>query len=107
MPPPKPPLTAISEPDPIYPYLPFLFCSLFRNECATRTLKDVKPPSLAFTGLSFQPRPISEAELAELVHVRYKPDSTNERFSLGADRFGPSVDYGSALMNSSTSAEVL
>ena len=25
MPPPKPPLTAISEPDPIYPYLPFLF----------------------------------------------------------------------------------
>src|ERR1044072_9359394 len=26
MPPPKPPLTAILEPDPIYPYLPFLFC---------------------------------------------------------------------------------
>ena len=26
MPPPKPPLTAVSEPDPIYPYLPFLFC---------------------------------------------------------------------------------
>ena len=25
MPPPKPPLTAVSEPDPIYPYLPFLF----------------------------------------------------------------------------------
>jgi hypothetical protein len=24
MPPPKPPLTAVSEPDPIYPYLPFL-----------------------------------------------------------------------------------
>ena len=27
MPPPKPPLTAVVEPDPIYPHLPFLFCS--------------------------------------------------------------------------------
>jgi hypothetical protein len=34
MPPPKLPLTAISEPDPIYPYLPFLFCDSFGNDCA-------------------------------------------------------------------------
>src|SRR3982751_4402213 len=37
MPPPKPPLTAVvKEPDPIYPYLPFLFCLLFGNDCATK-----------------------------------------------------------------------
>ena len=37
MPPPKPPLTAISEPDPIYPYLPFLFCPFFGNDRAIGT----------------------------------------------------------------------
>lgn len=35
MPPPKLPLTTVSEPDPIYPYLPFLFYPAFGNGCAT------------------------------------------------------------------------
>jgi hypothetical protein len=34
MPPPKPPLAAVSEPDPIYPYLPFLFCLPIGNDRA-------------------------------------------------------------------------
>ncbi len=82
MPPPKPPLTAISEPDPIYPYLPFLFCSLFGNDRATSTLKMSTAATAHFAGLSLKRGAMSAAELLKVVHLPYKLDSTNERLSL-------------------------
>ena len=43
MPPPKPTLTAVSEPDPIYPYLPFLFCfPLWQRPCQQGDMAHLK-----------------------------------------------------------------
>jgi hypothetical protein len=50
MPPPKPPLTAVSEPDPIYPYLPFLFWASRWQRLCQFTLVPKRPtefPSFA------------------------------------------------------------
>ena len=84
MPPPKPPLTAVvKEPDPIYPYLPFLFCSSFGNDCAINSSESPKTLKSVFAGVSLRDRKITGAEGAELVPVRYNPNSTNDRLSLG------------------------
>ncbi len=100
MPPPKPPLTAISEPDPIYPYLPFLFCSSFGNDRATTAFEDSSSHTFSFAGLSLSTIKISAAEVAKLVQVPYKSDSTNERLSLGVlrQRFDELVDFGRGVV---------
>ena len=73
-----------SEPDPIYPYLPFLFCFLFGNDRANR---DIWGTSNRITKLllGFPCVPVArtlcatEPKLGQVVHVPYKPHSTSDR----------------------------
>ena len=99
MPPPKPPLTAISEPDPIYPYLPFLFCSSFGNDCATNPSEPPETLKSLFAGVSVRD-PLNHWGGIDLTCTRSIQPRQYKRPIIARS-------YGSALMSSSTSAGVL
>jgi len=67
MPPPKPPLTAVSELDPIYPYLPFLFWAFF--------LAMIVPIGVALVIICVWPRKIAKINVTEVGRERYASTS--------------------------------
>ena len=100
MPPPKPPLTAVSKPDPIYPYLPFLFCLLFGND---RAICDIWTTRVAFakdSGVKKLKSLFANGHKShEVVHLPYKPYRTVARISLGLwKRFDELVDFSGGVV---------
>src|ERR1700752_1723883 len=99
MPPPKPPLTAVSKPDPIYPYLPFLFwSSLWQGPCqmGPSSLDSYFPKDSCVETLGVCA--LTDTSLTRLYTFHTNPTvQPNEYRSV----------YGSAVMNSSTSVAVL
>jgi hypothetical protein len=93
-----------SEPDPIYPYLPFLFCLAFGNDCANSGSQIPHNPRIAvLQGFSSGRVSTRGGELGVSWSISY-PFNTILTVQTTDYR---SPCYGRALMNSSTSLAVL